>query len=147
MIIVAQHCDVFNAMNILIKMVNFMFISLPQKITYVCVLVTQLCPTLCNLMDCNPPGSSVHGIRQTRILEWIAISFSRVSSQIRNQTHVSCIAGGFSLPLLLLSRFRHVRLCVTPETVAHQAPPSLGFSRQEHWTGLPFPSPMHESEK
>ena len=42
---------------------------------------------------------------------------------------------------------RHVRLCATPETAAHQAPPSLGFSRQEHWSGLPFPSPMHESEK
>jgi len=51
------------------------------------------------------------------------------------------------LLLLLLSRFSHVRLCSTPETAAHQAPPSLGFSRQEHWSGLPFPSPMHESEK
>ena len=51
------------------------------------------------------------------------------------------------LLLLLLSRFSRVRLCVTPETAAHQAPPSLGFSRQEHWSGLPFPSPMHESEK
>ena len=43
--------------------------------------------------------------------------------------------------------FSRVRLCVTPETAAHQAPPSLGFSRQEHWSGLPFPSPMHQSEK
>ena len=49
--------------------------------------------------------------------------------------------------LLLLNRFSRVRLCVTPEMAAHQAPPSLGFSRQEHWSGLPFPSPMHESEK
>ena len=49
--------------------------------------------------------------------------------------------------LLLLSRFSHVRLCATPETTAHQASLSLGFSRQEHWSGLPFPSPMHESEK
>ena len=48
--------------------------------------------------------------------------------------------------LLLLSRFSRVRLCATPQTAAHQAPPSLGFSRQEHWSGLPFPSPMHESE-
>ena len=48
---------------------------------------------------------------------------------------------------LLLSRFRRIRLCATPETAAHQAPPSLGFSRQEHWSGLPFPSPMQESEK
>ena len=50
------------------------------------------------------------------------------------------------LLLLLLSRFSHVRPCATPQTAAHQAPPSLGFSRQEHWSGLPFPSPMHESE-
>jgi len=49
--------------------------------------------------------------------------------------------------LLLLSRFSRVQLCATPETAAHQASPSLGFSRQEHWSGLPFPSPMHESEK
>ena len=51
------------------------------------------------------------------------------------------------LLLLLLSRFSHVRLCATPWMAAHQAPPSLGFSRQEHWSGLPFPSPTHESEK
>ena len=51
------------------------------------------------------------------------------------------------LPLLLLSRVSGVRLCATPQTAAHQAPPSLGFSRQEHWSRLPFPSPMHESEK
>ena len=51
------------------------------------------------------------------------------------------------LLLLLLSHFSRVRLCATPETAAHQAPPFLGFSRQEHWSGLPFPSPMHESEK
>ena len=51
------------------------------------------------------------------------------------------------LQLLLLSRFSRVRLCTTPETAAHQAPSSLGFSRQEHWSGLPFPSPTHESEK
>ena len=48
--------------------------------------------------------------------------------------------------LLLLSRFSCVRPCATPQTAAHQAPPSLGFSRQEHWSGLPFPSPMSESE-
>ena len=48
---------------------------------------------------------------------------------------------------LLLSLFSRVQLCATPQTAAHQAPLSLGFSRQEHWSGLPFPSPMHESEK
>ena len=51
------------------------------------------------------------------------------------------------LLLLLLSRFSRVQLCVTPKRAAHQAPPSLGFSRQEHWSGLPFSSPMDESEK
>ena len=50
------------------------------------------------------------------------------------------------LLLLLLSHFSHVRLSATPQIAAHQAPPSLGFSRQEHWSGLPFPSSMHESE-
>ena len=53
----------------------------------------------------------------------------------------------YPLLLLLLSRFSHVRLCATPQTAAHQAPPTLGFSRQERWRGLPFPSPVQESEK
>ena len=63
-------------------------------------LVTQLCPTLCDPMDCSPQGSSVHGFSQARILEWVAISFSRASSQHRNQTHISCVsctAGGWIL--------------------------------------------------
>ena len=57
----------------------------------VCV-PAQLCPSLCNLMDCNPPGSSVHGIFQARILEWVSISYSRESSQPRDQARVSCIS-------------------------------------------------------
>ena len=60
-----------------------------------CVLVSQSCPTICDAMDYSPPGSSVHGIFQTRILEWVAIPFSRGSSQPRDQTWVSCIAGSF----------------------------------------------------
>ena len=55
----------------------------------------QSCPTLCDPMDYSPSGSSVHGILQARILEWVAISFSRGSSPLRDQTHVSCLAGGF----------------------------------------------------
>ena len=90
--------------------------------------VAQSCPTLSDPMDCSPPVSSIHGIFQARVLEWGAIAFS---SQL----------------LLLLSRFSRVRLCVTPEMAAHQAPLSLGFSRQEQWSGLSFPSPMYESEK
>ena len=55
----------------------------------------QLCLTLCDPIHGSPPGSSVPGILQARILEWFAISFSRASSQPRGQTHVFCIAGGF----------------------------------------------------
>ena len=53
---------------------------------------TQSCPTLCDPMDCSPPGFSVHGILQARVLEWVAISFSRGSSQPKDQTHISCIS-------------------------------------------------------
>ena len=59
------------------------------------VLVTQLCPILCDPVDCSPPGSSVHGILQARILKWVAISYSRGSSQPRDETRVSRIAGRF----------------------------------------------------
>ena len=52
-----------------------------------------------------------------------------------------------SVLLLLLRGFSRVQLCATPQTAAHEAPPCLGFSRQEHWSGLPLPSPMQESEK
>ena len=55
----------------------------------------QSCPRLCNHMDCSPPGSSVHGILQARILEWVTISFCRGSSQRRDHTWISCLAGGF----------------------------------------------------
>ena len=58
-----------------------------------CVLVAQSCPTLCNSMDCSSPGSCLHGLLQARILEWVAIPFSRGSSQPRDQTQVFCMAG------------------------------------------------------
>ena len=61
----------------------------------VSVLVAQLCPTLCDPVDCSPPGSSVHEVFQARILEWVATSFSKGSSQPRDQTRVSCTAGRF----------------------------------------------------
>ena len=72
-----------------------------MKVTHVYVLFAQLCLTHCDPMDCSLPGSSVHGIFQPRILEWVVISFSRASSQPRDQTHiscVSCIAGRFFTP-------------------------------------------------
>ena len=59
------------------------------------VLITQSCPTLCNPVDSSPPGSSVHEFPQARILEWVAISFSRGSSQLRDLTQVFCVAGKF----------------------------------------------------
>ena len=70
-------------------------------------------------------------------------------SQFQNlyqHSHIELIVIVSLLLLLLLSRFSHVRFCATTQTATHQAPPSLGFSRQEYWSGLPFPSPIHESE-
>ena len=90
----------------------------------------QSCSTLCDPIDGSTPGSPVPGILQARTLEWVAISFSN--------------AWKWKVKVKSLSR---VRLLATPWTTAHQATPSLGFSWQEHWSGLPFPSPMHESEK
>ena len=75
----------------------------------VCVCVysdAQSCPTFCEPMDCTPPGSSVHGILQARMLEWVAISFSRGSSQPRNRTRMSCIAGG-------LLNYRRILYCLS----------------------------------
>ena len=72
---------------------------------------------------------------------------SEESSPTLQFKSINSSALSFLLLLLLLSHFTRVRLCVTPSTTAHQAPQSLGFSRQEHWSGLPFPSPMHQSEK
>ena len=86
----------------------------------------QSCLTLCDPIDGSPPGSRVPGILQARTLEWVAISFSN--------------AGKWKVKVKLLSR---VRLVATPWTVAHQAPPSMGFSRQEYWSGVPLPSPIH----
>ena len=65
----------------------------PYLHLFIYTYVSQSCPTLCDPMDCCPPGSSVHGILQVRVLEWVVISFSRGSSQPRDQTWVSCIAG------------------------------------------------------
>ena len=84
----------------------------------------QWCPTLCDSIDGSPPGSPVPGILQARTLEWVAISFSN--------------AGKWKVKVKSLSR---ARLLVTPLTTAYQAPPSMGFSRQEYWSGVPSPSP------
>ena len=83
----------------------------------------QSCPTLCDPIDSSPPGSPVPGILQARTLEWVAVSFSN--------------AGKWKVKMKSLSR---VRLLATPWTAAFQAPPSMGFSRQEYWSGVPLPS-------
>ena len=76
-------------------------------------------------------------------MEHTCITNSQINKHIKSSPEVLYSL----LLLLLLSRISHVRLCATSQTAAHQAPPSLGFSRQEHWSGFPLPSPMHESEK
>ena len=83
----------------------------------------QSCPTLCDPIDGSPPGSPVPGILQARTLEWVAISFSN--------------AWKWKVKGKSLSR---VRLLATPWTAACQAPPSMGFSRQDYWSGMPSPS-------
>ena len=80
------------------------------------VLVTKLCPSLCDPMDCSPPGSSAHEILQARILEWVAILLSRGSSPLRNQTQGSCVAGIFftiwplGKPIIFLESLFHSHL-------------------------------------
>ena len=84
----------------------------------------QSCPTLHDPIDGSPPGSPVPGILQPRTLEWVAISFSNAWKWKVKGKSLSC-----------------VRLFTTPWTAAHQAPPPMGFSRQEYWSGVPLPSP------
>ena len=84
----------------------------------------QSCPTLCDLIDGSSPGSHVPGILQARTLEWVVISFSN--------------AWKWEVKVKSLNR---VRLLATPWTATHQAPPSMGFSRQEYWSGVPLHSP------
>ena len=84
----------------------------------------QSCPTLCDPIDGSPPGPPVPGILQARTVEWVASESER------------------KLKVKVKSRSR-VRLLATPWTVAYQAPPSMGFSRQEYWSGVPLPSPAN----
>ena len=90
----------------------------------------QSCLTLCNPIDGSPPGSPVLGILQARTLEWVAISFSN--------------AWKWKVKGKSLSR---LWLLATPWTAAYQAPPSMGFSRQDYWSGVPLPSPREATSK
>ena len=127
----------------------------------------QSCPILCDPMDCSPPGSSVHGILQARILECVAKYSSGGSSQpkveptslmspalqvgslplaspgakLQRIQRISLSSRVSTLSVWVLSNFSHVRLFVTLWTVACQAPLSVGFSRQEYWSGLPCRPP------
>ena len=83
----------------------------------------QLCLTLCDPVDGSPPGSPIPGILQARTLEWVAISFSNAWKWKEK-----------------VKSFSHVWLFATPWTAAYQAPPSMGFSRQVYWSGVPLPS-------
>ena len=86
----------------------------------------QSCPTLCDPIDGSPQGSSVPEILQARTLEWVAISLSN--------------AWKWKVKMKSLSR---VRVLATPWTVAYQAPPSMGFPRQEYWSGVPLDRQIH----
>ena len=106
----------------------------------------QSCLTLRDPMDCRPPGPSVHGILQARILEWVAMPSSRGRGSGAGTLGVPL--GGTRRVGGLLGVAGRLSGTVSPFRAEQgQAPPSLGFSRQEHGSGLPFPSPMHESEK
>ena len=94
----------------------------PSPLTWSAAKSLQSCPTLCNAIDGSPPGSPVPGILQARTLEWVAISFSN--------------AWKWKVKVKSLSR---VRLFPILWTEAYQAPPSMGFSRQEYWSGVPLP--------
>ena len=88
------------------------------------------CPTLCNPIDSSPPGSPIPGILQARTVEWVATSFS---SAWKGKVKVKSLS--------------HVGLLATPWTAAYQAPQSMGFSRQEYWSGVPSPSPTSTQKK
>ena len=106
---------------------KYISVTLSHQVAAAAAKLLQSCPTLCDPIDGSPPGSCVPGILQARTLEWVAISFSN--------------AWKWKVKVKLLSR---VWLLATPWTVAYQAPPSMGFSRQECWSGLPVPSPSHQ---
>ena len=118
--------------TIKIEELQFMFYSWRKRsklsllLNYIAAAakLLQSCPTLCSPIDSSPPGSTVPGTLQARTLEWVTISFSNAWRwKVKGKS------------------LRHVQLFTTPWTAAHQAPPSMGLSRQEWWSGLPLPSP------
>ena len=104
--------------------------SLLFSVSAAAAKLLQSCPTLSNPRDGSPPGSPVPGILQARTLEWVAISFSNAWKR-----------------KVKVKSLNRVRLLATPWTAAYQVPPSIGFSRQEYWSGVPLPSPFSVSIK
>ena len=112
-------------MSLLFNMLSRLVITfLPRSTATAAAKSLQSCPTLWDPIDGSPPGSPVPGILQARTLKWVAISFSK--------------AWKWKVKVKFLSR---VQLLTTPWTAAYQGPPSMGFSRQEYWSGVPLPSP------
>ena len=126
------------AVHYILYLIYFIPSSLFLKILFLCVVshqnrlttaaaaaakLLQSCPTLCDPIDGSPPGSPIPGILQARTLEWVAIAFSSAWKWKVKGKSLSC-----------------VQLFATPWTAAYQAPPSMGFSRQEYWSRVPSPS-------
>ena len=128
--------EIYNRINLIHGSIKWDYIcSLKQSLAHnkcsICTAAaaansSQSCPTPRDPIDGSPPGSSVPGILQARTLEWVAISFSNPWK--------------WKVKVKLLSR---VRLLAAPWTIAYQAPPSMGFPRQEYWSGVPLPSSYH----
>ena len=106
------------------KRVRYVLVTKQQQYVYAATKSLQSCPTLCHPIDGSPPGSPIPEILQARTLEWVAMSFSNAWKWKLKVKSLSCI-----------------QLFTTSWTAAHQAPPSMGFSRQEYWRGVPLPSP------
>ena len=115
----SSHSEVFLRKKLSLAVVRN---KLPEEAMESIAKSLQSCPTLCDPIDGNPPGSPIPGILQARTLEWVAISFSNAWKWKVKLKWLSC-----------------VWLFATPWTAAYQAPPSMGFSRQEYWSGVPLP--------
>ena len=123
-----QSCEIFlvKAFLIVTSFRNSLFRSCPLFLQFssrsaAAAKSLQSCPTLCDPIDSNPPGSPIPGILQAKTLEWVAISL--LPNAWKWKVKVKSIS--------------HVWLLATPWTAAYQAPPSMGFSRQEYWSGVP----------
>ena len=119
--------EYFSKLNSKIRLKCVQNVSTIEEAAAAAAKSLQSCPTLCDPREGSPPGSLVPGILQARTLEWLATSFSN--------------AWKWKVQVKSLS---HVRLLATPWTAAYQALPSMGFARQEYWSGVPLPSLIEE---